>query len=84
MGLIEIFARKENIEKKLAELQAEVRRDEIENQIIECKACKDDLIKQLKEEINDFKQNRENDVIDIIKKFFKDKYELNKNISESF
>ena len=44
----------------------------------------DNLNRQLAEEINIFKNTRENDLLLILKKFLKDKYEINNDISEIF
>jgi hypothetical protein len=44
----------------------------------------DHLNRQLAEEINIFKNTRENDLLLILKKFLKDKFEINNDISEIF
>jgi hypothetical protein len=44
----------------------------------------DNLNRQLAEEINIFKNTRENDLMLILKKFLRDKYEINNEITEIF
>lgn len=83
-GLIEIFDRKEKEENKLALLFKEQRTEEKEVEIGDQKFLIESLNKQLCEEITNFKLNRENDLLLILKKFFKDKAECNRDISHIF
>ena len=63
-------------------IQKDERTDEKEKDIGEHKCILDDLNKQLIAEINNFKYSRENDLLMIIKKFFKDKCESNNEINQ--
>ena len=83
-GIIEIFERKEQEEAKLNLFLKEERTEDKEKEIIEQKEILDSLNKQLSEEISNFKATRENDLLAIIKKFFRDKYDCNTDISQIF
>lgn len=82
-GLIEIFERKEREGNKLVRLEKEDHCDD-RLEINEQFHLLDNLNRQLAEEINIFKNTRENDLMLILKKFLRDKYEINNEISEIF
>ena len=82
-GLIEIFDRKEKELLKLDKLEKEDRGDE-RIDINEQYLLFENLNLQLAEEINIFKLTRENDLMLILKKFLKEKSEINNEISEIF
>ena len=84
-GLIEIFDRKERLETEISFLLKELNRtEERENEINELKYFLENLNQQLVYEIYNFKSLRENDLLNIIKKFFKDKAESNIEIAQIF
>jgi hypothetical protein len=84
-GLIEIFDRKEKEENKLAELvKHKDRTEEKENEINDQKFTLENLNHQLLQEISNFKNTRENDLLNIIKKFLKDKAENNIETAQIF
>lgn len=84
-GLIEIFDRKEKEEAKLNTLQKDRERtEEKENELNEQKFLLESMNEQLELEISNFKLNRENDLLEIIKKFFRNKAENNNDIKQIF
>lgn len=75
--LIEIFDRKVFVEQKLKNLQLENKDEFIQESIRE----KIESLKQeLKHEISLFKEEKENELIKILKNFFKSLYENNSEI----
>jgi hypothetical protein len=81
---MEIFDRKELEEEKLNLLIKEERNEEKEKEIYDQKFHLDNLNKQLGEEILFFKTSRENDLLLILKKFFREKTESNTEITQIF
>jgi len=75
--LIEIFDRKVFVEQKLKNLQME-NRDEFIQESIREKI--ENLKQELKHEISLFKEEKENELINILKNFFKSLYENNSEI----
>lgn len=74
----EIFIRKEKIESELnKEEKSDIDKSEVENILNE-------LYQHLEEEIADFREKREKDIINLMKTFFKGKYELNVEIQNIY
>jgi hypothetical protein len=83
-GLIEIFDRKEKHENALEVLQKEARTAENQADIEEGKVFLERFNKELQDEIRTFKLEREEDLLRIMKKFFKDKADNAKEIAKIF
>lgn len=83
-GLIDIFDRKEAEERTLSDMSKLDRNEDNINNLHNQKKLVENLNLQLADEISNFKSSRENDILMIINKFFKDKYELNNDISKIF
>jgi hypothetical protein len=60
------------------------RNEENRNELPKQKKLIEDLNIQLSEEIITFKINRENDILMIVNKFFKEKWDLNNGVSKIF
>jgi len=84
-GLIEIFERKEREEIKLTDFLKDMYKiEEKEEEINEQKYILENLNHQLLQEIINFKNYRENDLLNIMKKFLKDKAENNLETGQIF
>ncbi len=75
----EIFIRKEKIESEFSkdEIKSDIDKSEVENLLNE-------LYQHLEEEIISFREKREKDIINLMKTFFKGKYELNVEIQNIY
>ena len=76
----EIFIRKEKIENELNvkdDHKSDIDKSEVENLLSQ-------LYQQLEEEIIEFKEKREKDIIKYMKTFFKEKYDLNVEIQNIY
>jgi hypothetical protein len=72
----EIFIRKEKIERELNikdDNKSDIDKSEVENLLSQ-------LYQHLEEEINEFKEKREKDIVKYMKIFFKERYDLNVEI----
>lgn len=84
-GLIEIFERKKVQEAIYQKLQKSEGVSNLkENGLAFQKELINNLIDQFNDEIDNFKANDENDIVNIIHKFFKDKLETNTDIAEIY
>lgn len=84
-GLIEIFERKkvqDSIYHKL--LKGEGVTTTKENDLAIQKELMDNLIEQFNDEIDNFKEISENDIVNIINKFLRDKLESDADIAEIY
>jgi len=80
LGLKEIFERKEQLDEKLLKLKSEQSNDILEKEITNLGNIIKNLVEQLLDEINNYKEYRENDLQSIFEKFFSEKHILTTDI----
>jgi len=84
-GLLDIFNRKSNEEVILTDLMMLAQAgNEVKKELEDQDEKLEKFYKELSFEIKNFKTKRENDLLQIIKKFFKDKYDCNSAIKKIF
>ncbi len=81
----DIFSRKDKFLSDHEELKNNTRKDEnMSKQLSIQEEVKGKINEQLKDEINDFKEKKENELLDILKSFIKIKQKTAEEVSKTF